>query len=605
MASAEREDQLRSRLGATPINRHSTLFRVWAPWRRRVAVEFAIGKETNRTQLKKDQDGYFTGILENCPPDTHYSYVLDNSFARPDPAADFQPNGVHGVSQVIDHSAFRWTDQSWKGINKRELIIYELHVGTFTSQGTFQAAIGRLPELVELGVTALELMPVAQFSGKWNWGYDGVDLFAVQNTYGKPDDLKALIDACHTLGLAVILDVVYNHVGPEGNYLADFGPYFSQKHHSPWGPCFNFDQQQSQHVRRYVKENAISWLNDYHFDGLRLDATHFIQDDSQPHILDELGTAVSELQQDIQRQLHLIAETNVYDEKLLRDNSHRSAYDALWSDCQMHSYYSIGISDFQLTDRHYNGARDLELSLKCGHVYAGCSFRNEMRKREAHEGEQLLLHSLVVATQNHDAVGNHPSGKRIHQLTSPSFQKAAAALTLLYPAIPLLFMGEEFASESPFPFFVDFEQKKIRRAVNKGRRGMFSEELRKECLSPTAAATFERAELPDCTDGDQEMLAWYRELIALRKQGVSAGWLTQENFIADYDTALEVFSISYRCTDGSHVQILSRMSPSGDEKSHAVSISIKGKVLLSSEREVEIVDGKLLLTPNHAVVVRG
>lgn len=603
-ASSENEDHFPRRLGATPLSRDATQFRVWAPWRKRVAVEYISQGVTERKRLRKDEDGYFTGVVDDCAAGTDYSYLLDNSYTRPDPASAYQPNGVHGVSQVVNHAAFGWTDQAWQGLNKRDLIIYELHVGTFTQEGTFQAAIERLSELVELGITAVELMPVAQFSGTWNWGYDGVGLFAVQNTYGRPDDLKALVNACHAQGLAVILDVVYNHIGPEGNYLADFGPYFSQKHHSPWGESFNFDQDQSQHVRRFVIDNALSWLDDYHFDGLRLDATHFIQDDSQPHILDELSIAVSELQQQTARKLHLIAETNVYDEKLLKGNSFRSAYDAVWSDCQMHSYYSIGIPEFELTDRTYEGASDLELSLKCGHVYAGCSFLNELRKREAHEGEQLLLHSLVVATQNHDAVGNHPSGKRIHQLTSTSFQKAAAALTLLYPAIPLLFMGEEFASESPFPFFVDFEQKKLRRAVNKGRRGMFSDELRKECLSPTAAATFELAKLPSSGDGNQEMLTWYRELIALRKRGVSEGWLSQDRLKVEYDDASEVFSLRYTCPDGGYVSVLSRLMSPRENNASPVSLPIEGKLLLSSEKAAEIEDGMLMLQPNHAVVVR-
>lgn len=562
------------------------------------------GEKVRKALKKKDEAGFFTKVIKDCPPGTQYQYVLDNSLVRPDPASAYQPQGVHGVSQVVDHGAFGWTDEAWQGVAKRDLIIYELHVGTFTPGGTFSSAIERLSELVELGVTAVELMPVAQCSGRWNWGYDGVDLFAVQNTYGGPDGLKALVDACHGHGLAVLLDVVYNHLGPEGNYLGDFGPYLSHKHHSPWGECFNFDGDGAEHVRRYVVDNALSWLDDYHMDGLRLDATHYIQDDSQPHLLDELQQAFAKYQRAVGRTVHLIAETNVYDEDLLADTPHRSAYDAVWSDCQMHSYYAIGTPQFQITDREYRAHDDLARSLSYGYVYAGASYKQELRRRTANESGGLQLHSLVVATQNHDAVGNHPAGKRLHQLSSKSFQKAAAALTLLYPAIPLLFMGEEFASDSRFPFFVDFESKKLRRAVNKGRRGMFSDELRKECVSPIAASTFEDSILPPAVDGDQEMLTWYRALIALRKQGIEEGWLAQEALAVDHDATLGLFSLRYGYEDGGHVKVLARLHAPRAADSQAIVKPVEGVLLVSSEPSSETDDGSIALQPNHAVIIR-
>ena len=269
-------------LGATPLTHNRTHFRVWAPKHNDVAVELLDGGSNwRRHSLVRDDQGYFSGDAAGAAPHTRYRYVLDGETSRPDPASRYQPDGVHGASEIIHSGAFPWTDTAWKGVQKRDLIIYELHIGAFTKDGTFRAAIQRLPELVDLGVTAVEIMPVAQSPGRWNWGYDGVDLFAVRNSYGEPDDFKALVDACHAGGLGVILDVVYNHVGPEGNYLADFGPYFSEKHGTPWGEAFNFDGDHSGYVRQFIIESAIRWLDEYHLDGLRLDAVHFMHDNRE------------------------------------------------------------------------------------------------------------------------------------------------------------------------------------------------------------------------------------------------------------------------------------------------------------------------------------
>ena len=279
---------------------------------------------------------------------------------------------MHGESQVFDPDSFAWTDQQWLGIAKRDLVIYELHVGAFTAAGTFRAAIERLHELVELGITAIEIMPVAQSPGRWNWGYDGVGLFAVRNTYGAPDDFKAFVDACHEQGIAVLLDVVYNHLGPEGNYLGDFGPYFSRKHRTPWGEAFNYDGRHAPRVRRFVIENALRRLDEYHLDGLRLDAAHFMFDDSDPHILGQLRDEVARFAGQKGRTLHLMAETNVYDHRLLATgDTGRSGFDAIWCDCLMHAVYSHGVPDVRLTSRKYAGAPDIAEALERGFLYTG------------------------------------------------------------------------------------------------------------------------------------------------------------------------------------------------------------------------------------------
>ena len=420
------------RLGATPVSCDQTHFRVWAPRRQSVAVEILDGETRQSHPLKREEHGYFTGSVPGAGPHTLYQYLLDEQLRRPDPAARHQPHGVHGASEIIHPAAFPWTDLEWKGVTKRDLIIYELHIGAFTEEGTFRAAIERLPELIELGVTAAELMPVVQSPGRWNWGYDGVDLFAVRNTYGGPEDFKALVDACHASGLAVILDVVYNHLGPEGNYLADFGPYFSRKHHTPWGEALNFDGRHSQHVRQFIVDNAIHWLAEYHLDGLRLDAVHFMLDDSQPAILAEICEAVSKYAALSDRQVHLIAEANVYDRALLVSEKGSTTYDAIWCDCFMHAVYTHAVPDLQLSHREYRGAADLVEVLRRGFVYEfaeGQPVRVSAEQRNQSNSEEHTrshIASFVTALQTHDGVGNHPHGKRLHHLTSPSFQKAAA-----------------------------------------------------------------------------------------------------------------------------------------------------------------------------------
>lgn len=594
------------RLGATPVTYDQTHFRVWAPERQSVAVDLTTGDSKSRYGLTRDENGYFTGVVPEAPPGSQYCYILDSGDARPDPASRYQPDGVHGPSQIIDPQSFPWSDQSWPGVPKRDLIIYELHVGTFTNDGTFLVAIQRLPELLDLGVTAIEIMPVAQSPGRWNWGYDGVNLFAVRNTYGHPDDFKAFVDACHAIGIAVILDVVYNHLGPEGNYLGEFGPYFSSKHRTPWGEAFNFDATKSEQVRRFVLENAVFWLSEYHLDGLRLDAVHFIEDDKTPTILDEIRRAVSDYSESIDRTLHLIAESNTYDDDLLRCDEGSSAYDAIWCDCLMHSIYSHALPDLQLTHREYRGATDLAAALQYGYVYAGRPPQLvSARQREEHRyGEQSRRHiaSFVTALQTHDSVGNHPRGYRLHQLTSRAFQRAAAGLVLLYPGIPLLFMGEEFASESQFPFFADFEDVRLRNAVDKGRAEEYPQHDYQDSPLPSDPAAFYQAKCPGTNGRDMEMFYWYRELIAFRKQGIGEGWLSASGMTSGYDVGRQIFSLRFACEHGGTILIQARLTGPQWPESAPVKVQLEGNVLLNSEPNLETCEDQILLTPNHLVV---
>lgn len=595
------------RLGATPVNYRKTHFRVWAPKRERVAVELHTGKKKKRYPLERQADGYFAGTLPRARPGTLYEYVLDDQVARPDPTSRFQPKGVHGPSQVVDPNSYPWTDSEWTGIEKRDLVIYELHVGTWTKEGTFRAAINRLPELVELGITAVEVMPVAQSPGRWNWGYDGVNLFAVRNSYGGPEEFKAFIDACHQHGLAVLLDVVYNHLGPEGNYLADFGPYFSTKHHTPWGQALNFDGKHSGPVRNYILENARYWLEEYHLDGLRLDAVLFMIDDSEPTILQEVRREVAKLTRRTHRKMHMIAEANVYDRNMLISNAESLAYDAIWCDCLMHAIYSHAVPELKLTAREYQGPGDLEEALRYGYVYSG-----KERTRVSAEQRQALVDdphdrahiaSFVTALQTHDSVGNHPQGKRFHQLASKSFQRAAAALVLLYPSIPLVFMGEEYAAETPFPFFADFEDYRLRQAVDRGRTHEYPHHDWGDSLLPSEAAAFYDAKCHDRDSHDRQMFAWYQQLIALRKQGLAEGWLAIETMTPVYDSEQDIFALRFQGPDGTHVSIRARLTALSETSAQPIAVPLEGELLLSSEN-TEVRGGQIQLHPQHAIISR-
>ncbi|MFP5488283.1 MAG: malto-oligosyltrehalose trehalohydrolase, partial [Acidimicrobiia bacterium] len=426
-------------------------FEVWAPRPDRVELVLVDG----RIDMARGVDGWWSASVDSVGPGTRYGFSLDGGPVRPDPRSMSQPDGVDGWSEVVDHAAFGWTDAAWRGVPLPGAVLYELHVGTFTPEGTFDAAIGRLPHLVDLGVDAVELLPVAEFAGRRGWGYDGVDWFAPHHAYGGPDGLKRFVDACHRHGLGVVMDVVHNHLGPAGNYLPEFGPYFSERHQTNWGPAINFDGPGSDEVRRYVIDNVVMWLRDYRIDGLRLDAVHAIVDDSARHLLEQLAAEVDALAATEGRPLFLIAESDLNDPSFVRSRDAGGyGLDAAWADEWHHALHAVLTGD---RSGYYEDFGSLELlakALRQAWVYDGTW--SEHRGR--HHGRSpvgLTGHQFVVCVQNHDQVGNRAVGDRLGEAVSPGRLKIAAALLLTSPFTPMLFQGEEWGAGTPFQYFTD------------------------------------------------------------------------------------------------------------------------------------------------------
>ena len=535
--------------------------------------------------MDRGDDGWFSISAEDIEHGDAYRFRIDSNNSRPDPAAHAFESSVHEWNLAIDHDKFSWKCQNWKGIPKGDLIVYELHIGTFTQQGTFLAAIDRVDELVELGITAIEILPVAQCPGRWNWGYDGVGIFAAQNTYGSPDDFKTFIDACHQKGVAVILDVVFNHLGPEGNYLSEFAPYFTKKRKTPWGDALNFDDKNSEHVRSFMSQCAVHWIENYQLDGLRVDAVHFMFDESDTPISMEVTKAVDEFSKTIDREVHLIGETNVRNASLTKGTSpHSTGFDAVWSDGMMHCVLSIGQPGLDLCHRDHDGANDLGLALQQGFLYENFPY-------ERHDlGVRADLDAFVIGFQNHDTVGNHPLGHRIHQLASKEFQKAAVALYLLYPAIPMIFMGEEFASEDPFLFFVDFKDPWVRDGVEKGRASEFPELNEKlDGLSPLDPRSFEKSKLRPWSEGDIEMRTWYRELIDLRKKMRARGLLDQKNLTVESDVDEGLFVLRYEDAASGKLTVAVRLGePKATKDKPALKLEAMDGLTLDSRNTEEV-----------------
>lgn len=428
-------------------------FRVWAPGRRHVEVVF----EDSSQQLKPEHDGYFSGLSREARTGSLYRFRLDHADLAPDPASRFQPDGPHGPSQVIDPLEFDWTDESWKGRQLAGLIIYELHIGTFTRDGTWGAAIRELAELAEIGINCIEVMPVADFAGKFGWGYDGVDLFAPTRLYGTPDDFRRFVDAAHAQGIAVLLDVVYNHFGPDGNYLGKFAAdYFTDRHETDWGAAINFDDEQCGPVREFFLTNAAYWIQEFHLDGLRLDATQNIYDDSPPdrHILTQIGKQARSAAPD--RTILIIAESEPQLPQLCRPVAAGGyGLDAVWNDDYHHAAMVAltGHREAYYTDYH-GSPQEFISTAKYGYLYQG-QWHAWQNKRRGQPGFDLPLSAYVNFIQNHDQVANSGRGLRAQHLTSPGRYRTLTALTLLMPGTPLLFQGQEFAASSPFQFFAD------------------------------------------------------------------------------------------------------------------------------------------------------
>ncbi|MDF1754534.1 MAG: malto-oligosyltrehalose trehalohydrolase [Verrucomicrobiales bacterium] len=555
--------------------------------------------------MDRREDGWFEVEVET-QHGARYHYRADRkSRALPDPASRFQPEGVHGPSELFDPFQYQWESENWSGISERDLILYELHVGAFTPEGTFAAAINRLDELVDLGVTALELMPVAQSAGRWNWGYDGVNLFAPRNTYGRPEDMMALIDAAHQRGLAVILDVVYNHFGPEGNYLAEFGGYLSEKHSTPWGDAPDFDGEYFGSLRRFYLENVRYWVEGFRVDGLRLDAAHCMIDHSKTHIVEEVSREFQKLKARLGRQCHLIAESNVYDpEMLVPLEDGGFGIDALWCDDFIHSINAILRPGKNLSVRSYE-PMDIDLILRRGYVFHGTLSTERIRHLLDEFPEKVGIESLVVALQNHDFIGNDPGGERLHQLTSTEAQRAVAALLILQPSIPMLFMGEEFASESPFYFFTDFGDEKIRRAVEQGRKEEHPLHDWNNIVSPISDAAFLDSKLLEASAGNQQTLEWYRTLLEIRKAWIAAEILSSTKMTATWDPEMEVAQVVYQGDPEGYIVLVRLHSPNHDVGSFRLSFT--GECILSQGTELVVKEGRCELTidPFGVAILRG
>ncbi len=507
-------------VGAEPQRDGGVHFRVWAPASSKVAVEI----ESESLPLQSEANGYFSGLIRSARPGDLYKFRLDSD-SFPDPASRFQPEGPHGPSQVIDPTTFQWTDEKWTGFAPKEVVLYEMHIGTFTAEGTWNAALEHLAELKHLGITALEVMPIADFPGRFGWGYDGVDLFAPTRLYGHPDDVRHFVNRAHALGLMVILDVVYNHVGPDGNYLTQFSKdYFSTKYKCEWGEALNFDGEDSGPVREFFVSNARYWIDEFHFDGLRLDATQQIFDDSKTHVIAEISKAARRTAGE--RKIYIVGENEPQETRLVR-RSEVGGYDldALWNDDYHHAAVvaATGRSEAYYSD--YRGTpQEFISSAKYGYLYQGQWYKWQ-EKRRGTPALDLSPNNFVVFLQNHDQVANSLRGHRLHQLTSPGKLKALTALTLLHPGTPMIFQGDEFGASTPFLYFADHNEE-LNRLVSKGRgeflrqfRSIACDECRQVLAEPGHIETFTRCKLdPAERRRNAATLKMYRDLLRIRRE---------------------------------------------------------------------------------------
>lgn len=495
-------------------------FRVWAPRAKRVSV--VVNGE--RHAMECEPRGWWAAAVEGAGAGSHYGFLLDEEETPvPDPRSARQPEGVHGLSELVDHESFQWTDAGWRPPTLASSVIYELHVGTFTPQGTLDAAIGRLEYLRELGITHVELMPLAAAEGERGWGYDGVALYAPLEAYGGPDGVKRFVDAAHQRGLAVLIDVVYNHFGPSGNYTGKFGAYLTELHMTPWGGAVNFEDAGSAEVREFFIGNARMWLRDYHFDGLRVDAVHAFIDRSATHFLRQMEAEVRALSNHTGKHYVVIAESDLNNPRLV---SAREAggygLDAQWSDDFHHALWSVLTGEVTGYYQDFGRMSDLAKSLKEAFVYQGQYSPYRKRNHGSSIGS-LPAERFLGYIQNHDQVGNRAQGERLNHIVDLGRAKIGAAMVLLGPFVPMLFAGEEFAASTPFQYFTDFQDAELGRLVSEGRRSEFAAFgwAPEEVPDPQAKETFERSKLKwdEAGEGEhREMLQWHRQLIALRKK---------------------------------------------------------------------------------------
>lgn len=572
---------------------NKTTFTIWAPLKKTMVL-LLVHPQEQRFEMTKDEEGYWQVSVENLPDDALYFFQPDGEKDLPDPASNYQPQGVHGPSQVINHDAYKWEDDDWKGLPMETLIIYELHVGTFTREGTFEAIIPRLDELKDTGINAIEIMPVAQFPGNRNWGYDGVFPYAVQNSYGGPDGLKKMVDACHQKGIAVILDVVYNHLGPEGNYFPAFGPYFTDHYHTPWGDAINYDGEWSDGVRHYFCNNALYWLENFHIDGLRLDAIHAIFDFGAVHFFELLYQRIEQLQQTLGKTFYLIAESDLNSPRVIKPPSECGlGFTAQWLDDFHHALYKLLHKEDKERYYDFGAMRQLAKAYTDGFVHSGDEWVKFRKRRYGASSSGVRGSKFIAFNQNHDQIGNRVLGERLSVLVNFEKQKLAAAALLLSPYIPMLFMGEEYGEDAPFYYFVSHSDPQLVDAVRRGRREEFKDfGFNVDPPDAQSEQTFINSRLSWEKRREKKhgaMLAWHKELIRLRqtlgvlknyeKKDMQVQTIGEDGFALLRQTTDE--SEKMLCVFNLSEKLLSYTVPSWIEK---------GKKILDSKEEKWLVD---------------
>jgi maltooligosyltrehalose trehalohydrolase len=602
-------------LGAVYIEGQGCHFRVWAPSVDKLEVHLISPQETGMP-LEKDDKGYYSGLIKNIKIGSKYRYRLNGKEEFPDPASRFQPEGVHGASQVVNRD-FPWEDGSWSGISLEDYITYELHTGCFTEEGTFQAIIPLLTQLKELGITAVEIMPVAQFPGERNWGYDGVFPFAVQNSYGGPAGLKQLVNACHKQGLAVILDVVYNHIGPEGNYFEKYGPYFTDRYKTPWGKSINFDGAYSDEVRRYFIQNAVYWLTEFHIDALRLDALHAILDMSARPFLAELSEEIGKLRESLGRHIHLIAESDSNDRRVvLTTKENGFGMDAQWNDDFHHALHSILTGEKIGYYKDFGEIEHLAKAFREGFVYSG-QYSAYRRHRYGSSSRDIPANRFEVFIQNHDQIGNRMLGDRLNRLISFEKLKLAAATIILSPFLPLIFMGEEYAEPAPFQYFISHSDPGLIEAVRKGRQREFASfHYEGRAPDPQNQSTFLNCKLDHSLKNNgrhRALFEMYKELFQIRKAIPALANLSKDHLSVTGSQETKAICI-HRWLKNSHAIMMFNFSDIRSSSIiHVPAFSWKN-LFDSSERKwmgegsesiLELIsseDAKLTVSPNSCVL---
>lgn len=559
---------------------------LWAP-RAKNAVLY-IARDDAGLPLNSEEFGYWTLQTDILRPGDSYYFLLDGDEKLGDPCSLSQPDGVHGPSEAVNLNSFYWTDDAHEPIPLKDFIVYELHIGTFTARGTFEAVTDKLDYLVDLGITAIEIMPVSQFSGERNWGYDGVFPFCAQHSYGGPAGLQQLVDACHRKGLAVILDVVYNHIGPEGNRLAEFGPYFTGKYNTPWGNAINFDDAWCDGVRQFYIENVLMWFRDFHIDALRIDAAHAIKDLSPVHILQEIRVNVDLLSQETGRRYDLIVELDLNDNRFINPISQGGfGMDAQWID---EFHHALRVSSGQERTGYYedfDGIKALAKAYLDAYVYDG-AYSVHRKKKFGSKANGNPGHQFVVFSQNHDHVGNRMLGERTSTLVSFEMQKLLAGAVMASPYIPLLFMGEEYAETNPFQYFVDHSDPELAQAVREGRKNEFAAfHLEGEAPDPLAVQTFNRSKLQwDLLKSEphQTMFQFYKALISTRKKQPALYELDRDRIAVVYFVEKQTIILS-RIHASQHIICLMNFSSCDQEAAVPAETSGWTKLLASSDKQ--------------------